>query len=232
MLAFAVGTNSARNDADLDKAAKDLADAVTILGVDVVLGLLLKGKPKGTFKTTFLEGSKVPSYGEYARVMRKAGPTRMYEARLIFTRKLYAGQGGTRLGDNRATIGRNFYPESKPLAGAITDLRKTVYHERVHQRLTQALSLLGRPALYSRMSAYKRSYILRYIEEAAAESYGLAKTQGLRNSDYAGIQFPLNGKYGITVLDMKREAQGILLGPVTVGGATMNAYYGLIEDAR
>ncbi len=48
LLSFALGTHSARTEADLDRAARDLADAVAILGVDVALGLLFKGRPKDT----------------------------------------------------------------------------------------------------------------------------------------------------------------------------------------
>ncbi|MBB4006406.1 hypothetical protein [Allorhizobium taibaishanense] len=226
LVSFAVGTNAAKTTADLDKAAKDLADAITILGVDVVLGLLLKGKPKGTFKSVH---GTMPSYGQFARAMPKAGPMRIYEAKLVFSRQKFAGQGGTRP-DNVATIGRDFFPGAKPFPEVVRSVRQTVYHERVHQRLTQAFSLLGRPGLYMKMGAYKRSYILRYIEEAAAEAYGLARTGGPKTGELSAIQFPLNGNYGITVAKMGQEAKGVLLGPVTLGGAAYNAYYGAKND--
>ncbi|KAA3511794.1 hypothetical protein G6L63_12140 [Agrobacterium vitis] len=226
LLDFAVGTQAAKTTADLDKAAKDLADAITILGVDVVLGLLLKGKPKGTFKS--VQGT-MPSYSQFTRAMPKAGPMRIYEAKLVFSRSKFAGQGGTRP-DNVATIGRDFFPGAKPFPEVIRSVRQTVYHERIHQRLTQAFSLLGRPGLYMKMGAYKRSYILRYIEEAAAEAYGLARTGGARPGELSAIQFPLNGNYGITVAKMGEEAKGVLLGPITVGGATYNAFYGAAHN--
>ncbi|NSZ17490.1 hypothetical protein [Agrobacterium vitis] len=226
LLDFAVGTHSAKTTADLDKAAKDLADAITILGVDVVLGLLLKGKPKGTFKS--VQGT-MPSYSQFTRAMPKAGPMRIYEAKLVFSHSKFAGQGGTRP-DNVATIGRDFFPGAKPFPEVIRSVRQTVYHERIHQRLTQAFSLLGRPGLYMKMGAYKRSYILRYIEEAAAEAYGLARTGGARPGELSAIQFPLNGNYGITVAKMGEEAKGVLLGPITVGGATYNAFYGAAHN--
>ena len=226
LLDFAVTTQSAKTTADLDRAAKDLADAITILGVDVVLGLLLKGKPTGTFKNVH---GKMPGYGEFARAMPKAGPMRIYEAKLVFSRSKFAGQGGTRP-DNVATVGRDFFPGAKPLPDVIRSVRQTVYHERVHQRLTQAFSLLGQPGLYLKMGAYKRSYILRYIEEAAAEAYAFSRTGGPQAGELTAIQFPLNGNYGITVAKMGQEAKGVLLGPVTVGGATYNAFYGAMNN--
>ena len=39
---FAIKTNNARNEADLDVAAENLADAITLIGVDAVLAVLLK----------------------------------------------------------------------------------------------------------------------------------------------------------------------------------------------
>lgn len=80
------------------------------------------------------------------------------------------------------------------------------------------------------MDAYKRSYILRYIEEAAAEAYGLRKVGGVQPGELTHIEFALNGNYGITVARVDEEAHGILLGPVVVGGATFNAYYGFLHD--
>ncbi|WP_245912288.1 hypothetical protein [Mixta gaviniae] len=58
---FATKTNSARNEGDLEAAAKDLADAITLLGINTVLALLLKKKPGDTFKTPF-RGVKMPRY--------------------------------------------------------------------------------------------------------------------------------------------------------------------------
>jgi len=231
LLSFATGTYGAHSESDLDQAARDLSDAIGILGVDVALGLLFRAKPEGTFKHPYRPEIRIPGYGEFARAMPPAGPTRMYEARIVFTRERYAGQGGTNL-KNVATIGTRFEREVHTAAQAFRETTKTVHHERVHQRLTQAFSLLGRPALYVRMGAYKRSFILRYIEEAAAETYALARLGGRLDGEVAGYRFPLSGNYGITLQKLGEEARGILLGPVTVGGAAYHAYYGLIDEHR
>lgn len=229
LVAFAVKTHSARSASDLDKAAQELAEAITILGFDVVLGLLFRGRPRSTFKEPYKPDVSFPTYKQFTSVMPKGGPTRMYEAKLIITRAKDAGRGGTRA-DNVASVGRNFYPEARSSADAAREMRGAVYHERVHQRLTQAFSLLGRPALYMKMGAYKRSYILRYIEEAAAEAYRLKKIGGARPGELSAIEFPLNGNYGITVSRLGEEARGIVLGPVVVAGAAYNATFGLLDD--
>ncbi len=83
-----------------------------------------------------------------------------------------------------------------------------------------------------RTGAYKRSYILRYIEEACAEARGLAKVGGAQPGELTALQFPLNGTYGISVVKLRSEARGILLGPVIVGGATFYAIFGTIHDGR
>lgn len=121
LVAFAISTHSARDARDLDRAAHELADALTILGIDVVLGLLFRGRPKGAFHD--LHGS-MPKYEQFTSVMPKGGPTAMYEARLTFTKARFAGQGGTRPTDNLATVGRNFYPEAKSVRDAVRAMRK------------------------------------------------------------------------------------------------------------
>lgn len=231
LVAFAIGTYRARTDADIDKAAHDFAEAVSILGVDVVLGLLMKGKPEGTFKTIYKPSERIPSFREYVQAMPRGGPTRMYEATILFTKRgadkraIFAGEGGTDM-RNVARIGRDWVPGSKSLEEAARAFRSTVYHERFHQRLTQGLSLLGRPALYMRMSGYKRSFILRYIEEAAAETYQHHAMGGRVQGEVAGFKFACSPKYQISLVRLGQEASGILLGPVTVAGSTYTAYFG------
>ncbi len=195
---FAVTTHRARTEADLDRAAGSLAKAVNILGIDVVLSLLLKRRPEGTFKTVHKPEVRFPSYREFASAMPRAGPTRMYPADVIFTRLRDAGAGGTPP-RNLASVGRRFTPGSKTSADAFRDVVKTLHHERVHQRLTQAFSLLGHPGLYLKIGAYKRSFILRYLEEAAAETYGLMRAGGVRPGEIAGYRFPFNGNYAVTL---------------------------------
>jgi hypothetical protein len=153
----------------------------------------------------------------------------MYSAKVIFTKALDAGRGGTRP-NNVARVGRNYYPDGRSSSEAFREVVKTFRHERVHQRLTQAFSLLGRPALYLKMGAYKRSLILRYIEEAAAETYALLKVGGAKPGEIAGYRFPLNGNHGVTLSQMRGEARGVLLGPVTVGSATYHASFGIMHD--
>lgn len=224
LLSFGLGTYNARTDADLERAAKDLVEAVSILGVEVALGLLFKGKPRGTFANSY-KGA-LPPIRQALPQMPRAGPLHRYEFRIIYTRGKFAGQGGTS-GRNVARIGRD--PGGRSAAAAARDMRKAAHHEIVHLWLNRAFSALGRPAIYARMGAYKRSYILRYLEEAMAEAQSQRLVPRIEG-EVAAYKFPLNPTYDITLRKMGAEAKGILLGPVTVGGATWQAWYGLASD--
>jgi hypothetical protein len=60
--------------------------------------------------------------------------------------------------------------------------------------------------------------LLRYLEEALAETYALVRTEGM-GSVVEGLKFPVQNGY-VTVVSMTREATGILIGTIVVGGTT------------
>ncbi len=160
--------------------------------------------------------------------MPRGGPRNLYEFRIIYTRSKFAGEGGTTV-RNVAKIGRD--PGARPVAEAARDMRKAAHHEVVHLWLNRAFSAFGRPALYGKVGAYKRSYLLRYLEEAVAEGRSQARVP-CRDEEVVAYKFPFDPKYEVTILQMGREASGILLGPVVVGGATWHAYYGYAHADR
>ena len=94
------------------------------------------------------------------------------------------------------------------------DLLQTVRHERVHQLLSPRPGLLVKIRADIRMGAYKHSHLLRYLEEAAAESWA---TGSLRQ----GLAFPLKGglkgPYRLSLRRILLEASGYLIG--TAGSA-------------
>lgn len=67
----------------------------------------------------------------------------------------------------------------------------------------------GRPA-----SAYLRSSVLRYLEEALAESYAQLRVRGL-SGVVVGVRFPIANGY-VTVSGLAGE--GIAIGNIIVGG--------------
>ena len=228
LVSFAIKTERAKNEADLNAAARDLADAVTLLGISAISVLLLRGGPRGAFKTHFKPQYKAPTYGQFKARMPPAGPFRMYKPVVTFTRDQLAFFGKT---DNfaKARIGRDF--GVRPAQEAFQDVRGAVYHEQVHQWITAGFSLLGRPGLYLRWNAYKRSFILRYLEEAAAETRSQVLMRGIGSGNrITAYKFPFDTRYEITLTQIRAEANAILLGPVTVGGTAYQAYFGPIKQ--
>jgi hypothetical protein len=81
--------------------------------------------------------------------------------------------------------------------------------------------------VYMKQSGYSKSFILRYLEEALAETYGQLRAYGFGKEQLIkGLKFPLGTQYEITVTQLADEARGILIGPITVGGMIYNVYQG------
>lgn len=111
-------------------------------------------------------------------------------------------------------------------------MRFALYHETVHRFLTPKLQIFREFRIYLKQSGYMRSYILRYLEEALAETYAHLRTNGF-SKEYVlkGLAFPIGDYYEIRVSLLGREAKGILLGPINVGGMVYNVYEGLRSEA-
>lgn len=153
-----------------------------------------------------------------------------YKPTLTFTRRRPIGTGAT-TGRGDIIIGRAAY--GLTAAERAQQIRLTIFHERIHQLLAPKLNVLRELRTYMQMSAYRRSYLLRFIEEAMAETYAQVRVHGL-GKEYLlkGLRFPVNAHYAITITALRGEAAGILLGPITVGGMTYNVYYGAAASAQ
>ncbi len=71
-------------------------------------------------------------------------------------------------------------------------------------------------------SSYWRSALLRYIEEAMAESYAQLRVRGLQHI-LVGIRFPIHGGY-VAVAQLASE--GIAIGNIVIGGALLSVRVG------
>ncbi len=192
-----------------------------------MLALLLRQKPSDIFKQSFK--SPLPAYRVvFPRALPRTGPVR-YHPTTVFTRSLDANRGATSIvGDIR--VGRKFYPETPNL----TDLmRETLFHEKVHQFLIPKLYLFREIRIYVAQSAYRRSFILRYLEESLAEMIALLRVHGFDPRRLQqGFQFALNENYQLSFGALGHEAKGLLLGPVMAGGMTYNVFYGEQEKTQ
>ena len=139
-----------------------------------------------------------------------------YKPSITGTHDLPAGAGGTsvRTGDIEYS-----------LLGSSEDRQLGIAHETVHQFLTPKLNLLRGLRGFVRAQGYNRSYILRYLEEALAETYAQLRVRGVSRANIIkGAHFPV--KYGyVSFAQMGQEARGLLLGPINVGGSVYNVWY-------
>jgi len=228
---FATKTYNAHDEADLDDAASDLAQAITLIGINTVMALMLKKGPRDTFRTTY-RNSNVPRYSlEINNDLAKIAAMQnhkgwRYQPKLKFTNKLPAGKGTANLwGD--IEIGRRFDHHQNSAAKAAEDVRITIYHEKVHQFISPKICLLRELRCFLHHSGYQRSFILRYLEEMLAETIALLRVKGVSKENIlAGIKFPLKDAYEITLSNLRQEISGIFLGPVMVSGLTYYVYYG------
>ena len=106
--------------------------------------------------------------------------------------------------------------------GSATDQQMALLHEKVHSFLTPKLQILREMRASLRINSYSQSYLLRYLEEALAETVAHVGVKGFSNI-FEAITFPLKYDY-VTITAMKAEVVGIFVGPITVSGVTYKVY--------
>ena len=208
LVAFATTAIGADSEADLDKAARHFARAVSVLGVQAVLAVLLR-KPK------VLKG---PRNVALHPVPPRRGAVRY---RPTLTR-------GVNLRPNEAGITTDWGDILISWRVSGGEARLTELHERVHAILTPKLYPLRRFRVQVRANAYSNSVLVRYLEEALAETFAQVCVNGARGI-VQGLTFPVREGYVHVSgpISMTAEARGMLLGPVNVGGMLHNAYHSL-----
>lgn len=178
---FAKGAVDGMGPSDFDRSAQHFARAVSILGVQAVLSVLLKGAPRS------FRGGRV-NVGEPPLFAR--GPVSRPPLRA--TTGLEAGTGETSMW-GEIVISR---------LGTATDRRLVALHEAVHRLLTPKLQVLRNFRIANRASSYARSSLSTYLEEALAETAAQVGVNGIRAA-FRGIAFPVKFGY-VTLL---RETQ-------------------------
>lgn len=208
MYSFALGTKNAQTEQDLDRASEHFARALVDGGVTLVSALFFRSRPK-TFHEPFFEGPVNVARGP-------RGPGLRFKPMTTVDR--IPQNPGTVVAGTTDIFG-NITVEIRQSPGEIL---QTLLHERVHQFLTPKLYFLREVRIKFAMEGYNRSYLLRYLEEALAETYSLVKTVGPR-ATLEGIRFPVRNGY-VTVAGMQREVKGVLLGTILVSGLGYKVY--------
>ena len=97
---------------------------------------------------------------------------------------------------------------------SFSEQRVTLFHELVHRYFSPRTGPLRQLRAELSWSAYSRSALLRYLEEALAEGYAQLRVHGLAQALEA-VRFPLNFGY-VTVSQLIAEGQ--VIGTITLGG--------------
>lgn len=210
MYAFARGTRDATTEQELEVASQHFAKAVVLAGVTTIAAMFFKSRPKTTFKEPFFGGAaKIPP-------APPRGPGLIYQPTELLAP--IRSPPGSIIRGTTSAFGDITIEIRQPLA----QITETLLHERVHQFLTPKLYFLRNVRVKAAMEGYNRSYILRYLEEAMAQTYALVKTRGA-GAALEGLRFPVKNGY-VTVVAMASEARGVLLGTVTVGAHSYRVY--------
>lgn len=225
---FAFKCVNGKTDEDLDESAKHLSEAIALIGVQAILALLLAKAPKVFREPKVRMNQTQPSV---PLTMKTVGEPPVTPNKLFYEPKLTeipsqfpnSPSGGltNQWGDITLLVTKN-----------IKDVNATKVHELVHRFLIPKLQTFPKLRQFSAVlknQGYLRSYILRYLEEALAETVAQLAVNGLKWRNFmAGIKFPV-GMAGescyVTTAAMATEARGILLGPINVGGMIFNVYY-------
>jgi hypothetical protein len=199
--AFATTALNARTDADLDIAGRHFAQAVAILGISVISTLLLRKSARAASSRGRPTVRPLPNVG--------TGPAAGARLKVTRPQTLPSGAlGETDWWGNIAVI-RN---------QSLAEQRVTLYHEWVHRVLSPRFGPLRQLRAQLRASGYWRSALLRYLEEAMAESYAQLRAYGLGDM-LTGLSFPITGGY-VTVSQLLTE--GAAIGNILVGGAVFH----------
>ncbi len=194
---FATGAIGARTDAELEQAGRHFARAIVLLGASTVQALLLRGQGRTLAARGRPQVSPRPAVG--------TPPPPGNQLRLSRPAQLPGGALGETDAFGAIAVTRN---------QSLTEQRLTLFHELVHRYFSPRTGPLRKLRAELRMSAYSRSALLRYIEEALAEGYAQLRVNGLADA-LAAYRFPLQNGY-LTVAQLASESGAI--GAIYLGG--------------
>ncbi len=185
----------AKSEADLDRSAELFARAVTTLGVDIVMALLLRRSAKG-LQASKGGGVANPSWLKVAKPVSPGLPN--------VGKDPFAGSLWSRFPKPRAVpssqIGgmrgmATYFGEILYTVQATPELTaETISHEAVHQALTPRLGFLRTFRVQLRAAGYGRSVLLQYLEEALAQGYAEMLKNPLTGI-FKGVAFPITHGY-------------------------------------
>lgn len=218
LVAFAIGVRQAKSQPDIDGAADHLASAIGLIGVQAVLTMLLHTAPKPYRTPDFVPPRFWKGWWDFG------SPPMPPPGKWVY-RPTVKTVPGASIDD---AMGVTSVWGDIEIASELSasDARATLLHEQVHAFLTPKLTILRSLRAQIKAQAYGRSVLLRYLEEAMAETYMALRTKGLdMNALIDSVTFPVSSDwYKITAVGARAEIGSILLGPINVGGMIWNVW--------
>jgi hypothetical protein len=206
LMAFVNGCTDAKTEMELEDGAKHFASAVAMVGVQVMMAILLRKparnlKQKGMLNVLKEKPSLIPE------PLPRPGALPFK-----FTQKIAAGKGWT-----------DWYGNIRISSFGTDDIKWATYlHEKMHAFLRPKLAPLRELRAGFASSAYNRSAIMKYLEEALAESYSICEREGYSwSSIKQGLDFPVANRY-VTVTQLATEGKAV--GTVVVGSMAFMVY--------
>ena len=197
LLLFARQTYSSTGD--LDQASNHLAKAVDILGIQAVLAVLFRSRPRGTIGQ--LEGVPRPKATFPVKKPPLPTPGASYKPIITANSSIPAGSGYTSWwGDITVST-----------QGSDTDQALVLLHERVHQFMSPKLYTLRNVRVLGRAGSYVGSSLYRYFEEMLAETIAKVGIEGFQKF-FVGVRFPVYQGYVYLIRAGSNPALGKLAG--------------------
>jgi len=195
---FVMRVQNAHTEADLEKAGRHFAHAITLLGVSTLQASMLRGQIK-----TINGRKRLPKIRPlpYVGLPPTAGtPLRIFRPARIPDAVL-----GETSAYGEISVARN---------QSLSEQRATLFHELVHRYFSPRVGPLLKLRAEVNMSAYSRLAFLRYLEEALAEGYAQLRVYGLVTA-LGAIKFPIQAGY-VSVSQLASE--GRVIGSITLAG--------------
>lgn len=208
LYAFATTAIDAKNDDDLNRAAKHFAKAVSILGITAVAAVLLKTSVKNVstrIKTNMANGGT--PFKIQPRINAGTPPAPGVKPTTTAVDWIPGGRRGICDAWGNIKILRD-QPVSK--------LKETLYHELVHRWFVPKLGHFKQIRADIAQSGYQKSALLKAIEEASAEGISQLRINGLM-AGLKALRFPLKYDY-VTIAQLHSE--GNVIGTIVLGGTT------------
>lgn len=187
---FATKAVNAKSSEELDESAKHLSKAIAILGVQVVMALLLKNAPKVFRNPKVRMNQNSPST---PLTMKTVGEPPTTSGSIFYNPKLKEVVSDFP-GGKSAGMTSQWGDIVLLVANNIDDVNAVKMHELVHRFLIPKLQMFPKLRQFSAVlknQGYLRSNILRYLEEALAETVAQLTVYGVNWRNFmVGVRFP------------------------------------------